>query len=765
MKASKCCKTLAAAMAAVMVMAAGALAQTWDVGATPGTVTAMLSGGTLWVSGSGAMGSLGENGYDAPWWNSNSNITKVVIGNGITTIAPYAFRELDNLTSVTIPNSVTELGVGVFTFCRNLTILTIGAGVTSIGNYAFYSCNNLKTVTSLATTPPSFWTSTQGFYTFFQVPLESVSLHVPETALNAYKDADVWKKFGSIQTLTALGALTEWDCGTVPGTVTAILSTDGTLTISGSGAMADYVVTGSEAAGWGSTAPWADYRSSIMHVYIDDRVTSVGGAAFIGCSNLVYVRIPNSVTSIKNHAFYECTSLKSIKIPEGVISIGSYTFMGSGLTSVTIPNSVTSLTDNTFRNCVNLTSVTIGTGVTSIVREMFFGCTSLTSVISLAEVPPNINGNAFRGVDVASIALYVPHAALDAYRSADIWKDFGSIQAVGAGGALTEWDCGAVPGTVTATLGADGTLTVSGAGAMADYALTEPSPGLWGSTAPWETYRSSITGVVIGDGVTSVGGNTFINCKNLTSISISNSVTSLEERAFHSCKNLTSATIPNSVSVIGVAAFENTGLTSVTIGRGVTDIRREAFTMCDNLTSVTSLNIVPPILGNGRAAFGYMDVSPITLYVPQAALDAYGSADVWKDFNIQVTTSVASVDRVIPAGNPGEVVVVAPVSIFAGEFIAGPNPVGRSSGGIAFFWQGGSLSGGSLVVYDASGNVVRKLGVKDNAIGNAGKRAVGSWDLKDSKGRPVSEGTYLVKGKIVTSGGKGERVSAVVGVR
>jgi hypothetical protein len=128
--------------------------------------------------------------------------------------------------------------------------------------------------------------------------------------------------------------------------------------------------------------------------------------------------------------------------------------------------------------------------------------------------------------------------------------------------------------------------------------------------------------------------------------------------------------------------------------------------------------------------------------------------------------SVASGDRTIPNGGNVETVVVAPVVSVTGEFTAGPNPVGKSSGGIAFFWQGKRVKGGSLTVYDAAGNVVKKVAIRDNAVtGNTGKRAVGSWDLKDSKGCLVSDGTYLVKGKIAASGGKAERVSVVVGVR
>jgi len=128
--------------------------------------------------------------------------------------------------------------------------------------------------------------------------------------------------------------------------------------------------------------------------------------------------------------------------------------------------------------------------------------------------------------------------------------------------------------------------------------------------------------------------------------------------------------------------------------------------------------------------------------------------------------SVLSSGRVIPNGNTGEVAVVAPVAALSGELAVGPNPVSKSSGSVVFFWNGKPIKSGALTVYDVSGNVVRKLAIKDNAVtGSVSKRAVGSWDLRDGKGRQVSEGTYLVKGKVVTFGGKGERVSVVVGVR
>jgi len=126
----------------------------------------------------------------------------------------------------------------------------------------------------------------------------------------------------------------------------------------------------------------------------------------------------------------------------------------------------------------------------------------------------------------------------------------------------------------------------------------------------------------------------------------------------------------------------------------------------------------------------------------------------------EIQTSVASTDRVVPTVPGSEIVVVAPVAVVAGEFTVGPNPVVKQSEGVRFFWSGRAVKSGKLSIFDASGNLVRKVNVSGKSAG-----AIGSWDLKDAKGGPVAEGTYLVKGAIVTQDGKKVKASAVVGVR
>jgi hypothetical protein len=127
-----------------------------------------------------------------------------------------------------------------------------------------------------------------------------------------------------------------------------------------------------------------------------------------------------------------------------------------------------------------------------------------------------------------------------------------------------------------------------------------------------------------------------------------------------------------------------------------------------------------------------------------------------------------------------EASVVPSVVINAGGIVAGPNPVSRQSGGVNFFWDGGTLNNGKLSIYDASGNLVKRVSVNDRradrprspanaestTITNTqNKRLIGTWDLRDRRGRMVSEGTYLVKGVVTLSNGKKERVSLILGVR
>ena len=85
--------------------------------------------------------------YDAdnsmPWLEQTSEIKKVVIGEGITSISDSAFCGCNNLNAVTIPESVTAIGQSAFWYCTKLTDITIPKGVTRLNEDTFNGCDEL----------------------------------------------------------------------------------------------------------------------------------------------------------------------------------------------------------------------------------------------------------------------------------------------------------------------------------------------------------------------------------------------------------------------------------------------------------------------------------------------------------------------------------------------------------------------------------------------------------------------------------------------
>ena len=108
-----------------------------------------------------------------------------------------------------------------------------------------------------------------------------------------------------------------------------------------------------------------------------------------------------------------------------------------------------------------------------------------------------------------------------------------------AQGPWTSGDC-----TVTLS---NGTLTVSGKGAMANYDNN--------FDRSWNDNRNEITSVVVEIGVTTAGQAAFYRFENLTSVTLPEGLTRIGVDAFRYCNNLTSITIPSTVTNIGADAF------------------------------------------------------------------------------------------------------------------------------------------------------------------------------------------------------------------
>jgi len=116
------------------------------------------------------------------------------------------------------------------------------------------------------------------------------------------------------------------------------------------------------------------------------------------------------------------------------------------------------------------------------------------------------------------------------------------LTAAGGAWAQEPWNSG----ECTVTLN-NGTLTVSGKGAMANYQSN--------SDRPWDGNSGDITSVVVESGVTTVGNYVFNSFENLTSVTLPEGLTRIGEMAFAGCMKLTSITIPSTVTSIEIDAF------------------------------------------------------------------------------------------------------------------------------------------------------------------------------------------------------------------
>lgn len=222
----------------------------------------------------------GSNSYTTrPWQDYLTNITSVIVADGVQSVGDYSFRGLTALTSVSLGSSVTSIGKSAFAGCTSLASIDIPATVTSIGAFAFDDCSALTTVS--------------GGSGVTRVAGGAFS----NTAwLSSYDDGEV----------VYIGHVAYALKGDVSGAVTI---KDGTVAI----------------------ADNAFIAKSITGITLPEGLEYIGEGAFNGCYNLRAVTIPSTVTFIGSGAFMVCSKLSSVTLlPETPPALGSSSGMFSG---------------------------------------------------------------------------------------------------------------------------------------------------------------------------------------------------------------------------------------------------------------------------------------------------------------------------------------------------------------------------------------------------------------------------------------------------
>ena len=273
-----------------------------------------------------------------------------------------------------------------------------------------------------------------------------------------------------------------------------------TLTISGTGAMADY--------GNATGQPWNSSAGSITEVEIDNRITHIGGNVFRNFTQLTEVNIPDGVTSLGNMVFGGCSSLTEVSLPDTITTLGNNVFQASGIAEMVLPEGITEIGQQVFHTCTSLKKVVFPSSLNSLGVRACYGATSLEEVIFLGELSE------------------IPEQA---------FENCSSLKSV-------SWP---------KNLSTIGDTAFQGSG-VENITIPEGVQTI-GNTV----FRNctSLKNVALPKTLTSIGENSFRGCTSLTSIVIPEKVTSIGAQAFNGDTGLKSVVILGDSVTVGNNVF------------------------------------------------------------------------------------------------------------------------------------------------------------------------------------------------------------------
>ncbi len=302
-------------------------------------------------------------------------------------------------------------------------------------------------------------------------------------------------------------------------------STNGVLTISGSGDMKNYTIE--------DASPFEFNSNDIKKIIIGSGVTSIGNRAFSYCE-ATSVSISNTVKTIGEYAFKSCKKI----------------------TSITIPNSVKVIKKYAFDRCYGAKNITIGTGVTTIEEGAFYHCYGTTSIT----VPSSVKNIDYSAFDLVNNVKY--YGSLDSGR----------------------WGQKSLNGYIEGNYVFNSSAKTELLG-CSTYATSVSIPSSVKAIGKYAFFDcNQLTSISIPNSVTSIGEGAFEYCDSLVSVSISNRIKEISSWTFSDCHKLKTIAIPSSVDTIGWGAFYGcVSLFNFVIPDTVTTIKDSAFSSIKNV--------------------------------------------------------------------------------------------------------------------------------------------------------------------------------------
>ena len=477
-----------------------------------------LENGVLTVSGTGRI--------DNNLYKNNTDITELVIKNGITSVGDYSFYECTSLTRVILPDTLTEIGSHAFAKCTALTEIDLNEGLSTIEDRGFEDCTALKRV-------------------FIPISVEDglVSYTYNPSSNKA------WGIFNNCRELTT------------------VEFAEGTTRIH-SGLFGG---------------------SGLKEITFPESVTEIGMYAFANCESLEEINFSDSMKRIEERAFSNCTSVKKLDFPENINYIGAHSFDSDGaLTEVSIPlnwqnvdiyyeyNSGDHNAWGIFNGCSSLKTVNFAEGTTYIHGGMFAG-SGLTE-IDLPDTVATVGDYAFS--NCRSLNSFITGSSLQSIGENTLanctsLKDLEFLDQLTSIGEGAFYGCtGFTELDLPETLSEIGTEAFGNCTSLKKVIL--PVTVMDGSSYYYSYYTG---GSCAAQGI-------FNGCSNLEEVIFPENSTRIPGGLLAG-SGIENITIPDTITSIGPYAFSNTGITSITIPESVTDIGFCAFSACSKLKELT----------------------------------------------------------------------------------------------------------------------------------------------------------------------------------
>lgn len=226
---------------------------------------------------------------------------------------------------------------------------------------------------------------------------------------------------------------------------------------------------------------------------------------------------------------------KTITVGEGITSVGSLSFSHfTALESISLSDTVTTLMNDCFAYCGTIPYLRMSKNV-KVMKQGTVWATTITTISCYYDWKLFQN-------NLTEMGIYNTN-----YGNAT-WVD--AVET-----AKVDPASGTVNDTINWAIDASGNLTITGTGAMPDFASVE--------ARPWHDYRALATTITVGEGITSVGRLAFNSFTGLERVTLSDTVTTLGYDSFAHCTTIPYFKMSKNVKVIQQGSVYNTTITTI----------------------------------------------------------------------------------------------------------------------------------------------------------------------------------------------------------